>query len=462
MPTVNESLKKFGETADQIKTYLGEIKEKSQNIADEREKFDNLLKSEEVQKLLQVAEDLKEGQFKSAFQPAPAGIQYKDANAVLRARSEDERVKRFQELSDGVYYAINSIQKKNLQTGRQEEPLAIAKRLSAFSELESLQKTLTTDGAGTGAEWVPTGFSASVEDDIRHDLQLAANFISFDPGSNPFNLFVKHGTSKAKKRTSETGPMIGSNLKTAKIQFDVEEMYVFTSISDTELEDAAFEMFPVMREDMNRAFAEGFETALLNGNKSDGSHHDSEVVDPDDARKLVDGIRHRVHGSGQLGLSATVDMGNAAPTAAKFREIRALMGKYGIKPSEMIFACPLSVYLMLIALDEVHTIDKYGASATILHGELGKIYGIPIVPSGEYPTNLNANGVHDGVTTDRTSSQLINRRTWLIDHRGPIRFEQDKTITTGIHDLVVKSRYDFKHKVPANSVNVAELRNIAA
>jgi hypothetical protein len=73
------------------------------------------------------------------------------------------------------------------------------------------------------------------------------------------------------------------------------------------------------------------------------------------------------------------------------------------------------------------TVDKYGPGATILTGELGRIFGIPIISPG-YAVKTEADGKQS--TTESNNSKghitLFNPRNFLAGTRRDTQFFMDR------------------------------------
>ena len=129
--------------------------------------------------------------------------------------------------------------------------------------------------------------------------------------------------------------------------------------------------------------------------------------------------------------------------------MRKQMGKYGTSPKELAWVVGPSVYAQMLNIDEVATLEKFGPQATILSGALAVFRGIPIIVSEFVRENLNASGVYDGTTTNRTVCHLANIRRFYLGLRRPIRVkvQQDARAEYDRWQLVSYQRLDFKgHK----------------
>ncbi len=205
-----------------------------------------------------------------------------------------------------------------------------------------------------------------------------------------------------------------------------------------------------------QAFVDAEETAILNGD-TDGTHQDSDVgASTTDARTAWDGLRKR--GLANAGSSG----GNATATVAKVRTARALMGKWGLNPMDLVAISAIGPYYDLLGDSEVTSVEKYGAAATILNGELAKVAGVPLVVSEHIREDMNASGVYDGSTTDRTSIILVNRRQWALGQRMAIDVEVDDSIYRETYQRVVVAfmREDFQNLGASADDDTAVLYNI--
>jgi hypothetical protein len=74
-----------------------------------------------------------------------------------------------------------------------------------------------------------------------------------------------------------------------------------------------------------------------------------------------------------------------------FAALLALLGKYGDNRDRLAFIADRWTFLKAIQLDDFRTVDKLGANATLLRGQLGAVYSVPVVHSGQLQKS-NATG----------------------------------------------------------------------
>ena len=108
--------------------------------------------------------------------------------------------------------------------------------------------------------------------------------------------------------------------------------------------------------------------------------------------------------------------------------IRKAMGKWGINPADLAFIVGVSAMHAILADTTVLTIDKIGPHATILNGQIGSVYGVPIIASEHVRENLNASGVYDAITTTKTYNLCVNRQEWAMGQRMALDVQVDDSI----------------------------------
>jgi hypothetical protein len=154
-----------------------------------------------------------------------------------------------------------------------------------------------------------------------------------------------------------------------------------------------------------KSLAEGREDAILNGDIVSGTHEDSDISSATSRRKLWTGLRALAHDN-----SLTADLGSLSITT--IRGGRALMGRYGIKPSDVVWIVGMAGFMQMVNIPELTTVDKYGNNATILTGELAKLDGSPVIVSEWVREDLNASGVYAAAST-KTVAYLVNRKGFV-------------------------------------------------
>ena len=315
----------------------------------------------------------------------------------------------------------------------------------------ALSKALDEATATEGAEWVPTLLSADFITKFRLQAKVAALFPDFAMPSNPWKMpyfgglsasnfyFVGESISDEATASPPSTPATGDQTLTAK------KLKSRIYFSDELVEDSIVPVIDTLRADLTVAGTEVVEDLIVNGDIT-ATHQDSDVVDTKDRRKAWSGLR-KLCPSGTKGSLATF---TAASHVAAFI---VLMGKYGINPSELAFITGGVGYNKFRALTEVITVDKYGPSAVILNGELGKLFGSPIVVSEYIRENLNATGVYDGATMTKTEVLIVNRRGFMLGTRGGVKLTFKAEAEVDQNQLIMSFRKAFQPRwTPSSTV----------
>lgn len=366
----------------------------------------------------------------TAIESAPS---WPPSEEMLMEPSDDEAVRAVQRANDELYILSKVL-------GRP------ATELKYFEQLQQrglLGKALSTTAAGAGAEWVPQGFSAQLVEAVNQELALGALHDHISMPTKSYQLPVE-GSDPTAYLTSENAEITASDASTAKVVLDAVTIAARQLFSAEVSEDSVVPILPRLQAQLARALARGIENAMVNGDTSD-THMDSDVTDASDVRKAWIGYRKK----------ALTDTGANADLSTLDAEgllgIKKAMGRYAVDPAECVWVVGNSVFNQLLLLRDsannpmVSTVDKYGPQATIVTGELARLFGIPVVVSALVREDLNATGVYDGVTTDRTALFLVNRRAWVLGDRRRITLEADKDIGKQQVQLVATWRGDFGH-----------------
>jgi hypothetical protein len=102
------------------------------------------------------------------------------------------------------------------------------------------------------------------------------------------------------------------------------------------------------------------------------------------------------------------------------------------------------LYLSLLALTEVITVDKYGPSATILTGEIGKVHGIPIIPTEELGKTDTSGYINQSAGSNTKGSfVIVHTPSWVKGIKREVKMEADRDIQKQQTILVISSRLAF-------------------
>jgi hypothetical protein len=280
---------------------------------------------------------------------------------------------------------------------------------------------------------------------VRAAGKVAPLFTRIDLPTNPWKWPIEGADAvmyRVAEPTSDTATKVGASTPgTAAATFDAEIFGGRTLFSRAVEADSAMAIAGFTRGKLIRAFVDAEEMAILDGD-ADGTHQDADVqaIGATDARTAWDGLRKKA-------LAQTVITGQTATNVANMLAIRKSMGKWGVNPDDCAIIVGIDAYYALLGDDKLLTLDKLGPNATILNGQLGSLYGMPVIVSEHVRQDLNAAGVNDGITETKTYNMIVNRTRFVIGQRMALDVEIDESLYRETYQRVAVAfaREDFQH-----------------
>lgn len=323
----------------------------------------------------------------------------------------------------------------------------------AFHELA--KKNMSSSAAGLGDEWVPTVMATNLLDIIRLAMPVT-NLIPhvFQP-SNPWQNPLLTSVPIAYRKLENTA-ITESDLATGNLTWTAHIFGAYTAYSDELDDDSAIAIAPAVRSGIIRALGEGLEEALVNGDGDNAGHFDNDyqtgVAPFRTYQGGVYGLRHFIMDDSG-GTPSTVSGAGTAITHALVASALATMGKFGanrLASGEVVGLCTAQQWIQLLteASSPIVTVDKYGSQATLLTGELGRLYGVPFMVSHgveQRKDSVAATGQNTVAGPNTLSTALLfNRFNWRIGDRRDFRLERDKDIVAGRNDVVGTARWSMQ------------------
>ena len=342
---------------------------------------------------------------------------------------------------------------RSVLASQQREPGDANPRLLADWQA-NLKAAMDSTTAGSGDELVPTGEAAALWADINVDTHVASLFTRVDMPTNPFEIPLQLGNvawypGVENTATTETA------LTTARQTLTAYELVAEVPWSLTLDEDAVIAMAAEVRSTLVRNAVEVIDDVLLNADTTatNNINADGATINASTGGKAhwllgFDGLLH-------LPLVDNDGQGNdhaAAPSADMFNEARGLLGKYGVRPSELAYVADVGTYIKSLAIDEFRTLDKLGPQATLLNGQLAQVDGIPVIVS-EQMAKSDADGmVTDGGSTNVKGRLLaVNRTQWRLGFRRELMIETTRDIQKRQNIMVVSMRLAFMERTGARA-----------
>lgn len=445
-------------------------------LAKEKEEKD---KGDEVAKLQKEIANLKKAatgvHFDTDSKRVEVGDNIKQAEieAILEHEPYTDDEKKIHKMNDEMY--TGSVLKKMVakNSGREMSQIQAVNEIRkhpyfqnfhGFAQANPVGKAMATASGYEGEDWVPTGYSADLIEKVRLETKIAQLFDKYTMSDNT-EIFPIESTDADMYYISEnTGdddeitaankipaatPATGNRTMTAR------KGGVRVVLSEDLKEDSIVKVVPWINKHLITKFAEGLESAVINGDRS-GTHMDSNVTAATDRRKMFVGLRFTADGNYEYSLSTF--------NYDSVMKIPEQMGVYGASYDQLFWIVGTKLRHRLGYIRDaqnnnvVLTLDKYGPNATVLKGEIGKLANIPIILSGQLPENLNATGVYDGSTTSKGIMLLVYRPGFVLGERRALKIKTAEIIDTDQIKVVATMRKAFFHRY--NDSIVAQGYNI--
>lgn len=284
--------------------------------------------------------------------------------------------------------------------------------------------------SGYGDEWVPDLWSAELWREARLENVILPLFRVVEMPSNPYELPLE-GTDPTVYYVAETadetdltlagsGSAIpDSKVGTGKVQLAAKKLALRVGVSAEMQEDSIIPAIALFREQAVRAMADTIDALLLNGDTETGSTGN---VNSDDGAPTAGTYYLALDGLRKLGLvTTTANKINAAgaPTLTAMRQTRFTMAyKYSVNPRNLAWIVDGGTYGALLNLPEFVTMDKAGAAATAMTGQIGMVDGAPVLVSAAMPLT-EADGKCSATASNNTKGQavVVYRPGWIVGYR---------------------------------------------
>lgn len=308
---------------------------------------------------------------------------------------------------------------------------------------KSLLEKVNTHSSVTvsSAEFERMG-AAGIERDIENELIVARMFreIQMNAANMTVPIMPDAGYAEITANTTASGTQPNGNLDRrgapygapyegitlSEINLNTIKMISLGFLGNETEEDAIIPILPLIRESMIRSHARGVENMILAGNDVDGVYTSG----------AKDGLIKLARSNGRM---ITTNATNTPLTAATLFGMRKVMGKYGLNPRDLVYIVSQDAYFQLIEDAEFQDADLVGTdNATKLTGEIGKVYGSPVVMSDEFA----APGA------GRFHALALNKRNFVIPRLRGLTVESDYEVREQRRVLVTSQRLGFNEIIP--------------
>lgn len=382
-------------------------------------------------------ETLKEAQEASKTEVEKIREELKEATATRKADFIPDPVMSEKEVAS----ATSKIKGLYLNSKILDRPLSSMK---GFKEAASIIEKAVKPSDITG--WAAEEFSNDVIEKLEQELMVANLFPTLTMPDNRQTLSIPARTGNLSAYL--VAPAVNAverAITGGKVSFEVKKFKAFSAIADESDPELVAAVTDLTQMELVRSIARGVENAIING--------DTLFTNASDVRKAFDGLR-------AIGNPNAVDMGGVAITAPKINATRKAMGIWGINQNDLALIVSPTAYFQLLDIEQFQTMDKFGPMATVLTGEVGKVFGIPVIVSEYIAENLETSGADDAGTGATTQAILVNKNYFAMVARGGVVVERDRNIIAGVENMVASRHLTFG-KLYTAGTPIATLINVA-
>ena len=282
--------------------------------------------------------------------------------------------------------------------------------------------------------------SSNIERDIQVELVLAPMFreIAMQSATQILPILPDAGYAEFTANQAASGSSPHGNLETRGDAYgtpfggnDLTERTLSTKklISQSYLgneteEDAIIPILPLIRESIIRSHARAVENMILVGNHADGTFGTGGAA--------PDGLVALAAADSDKTQSATA-FASEKLTAAQLLAARKNMGKYGIRPQDVVYIVSVAEYHNLISDAAYADSSQVEGLATKITGQVGQVYGSPVVVCDEFAT----------AAVSKYYAVAVNTRNFVIPRLRGVTVESDYEVANQRRVLVASQRLGF-------------------
>jgi len=319
-----------------------------------------------------------------------------------------------------------------------------------------LQKVNTMSSVQVSSDNFEREVSQNIEREIQLELVLAPLFREIQMNTASMILPIMPDTSYAQvsnavgsgsgtyqngsldERAGLTGAgTAGIALK--EIDLRTIKMVAKSYLGNETEEDTIIPILPLLREAMIRQHARGVENLmLLGGATSAGGAYSAATLGT--ATKGL--VAYAESQSRNVTNSATVNgtggTDASSVTSIALLALRKKLGKYGIRPGDVVYIVSQTAYFDLLQDAEFQDFNIVGNMATKLTGEVGQIFGSSVLVCDEF-ANTGATGTY--------SALAVNTRNFIVPRQRGITVESQYLVENQYRVLTTTQRLGFREVI---------------
>lgn len=286
------------------------------------------------------------------------------------------------------------------------------------------------------SESYETIFSQNILCDIQKELIIGNLFQEIPMVSKNLTMMVEGDAGAATWVQSSafgTAATTGAEDRTAltEVTFTTLKLAAKAFMTDETEEDAIVPLLPIVRRRLIEAHAAAIEDAFLNGTGAAG------------VPKGL--IKYATEDSKVAATTAKAD-GTVKVSALMIQQLRRKLGRHGKNPNKLALVVSLDAYYDLLEDPEFQDVSQVSdATAVKLSGQLGRIYGLPVLVSEYFPTKA----------ASAPYAALVYVDNFVIPRQRMVTVERERIASQGKDAYYVTQRLNLQRLISGKGVTVA-------
>jgi len=313
----------------------------------------------------------------------------------------------------------------------------------------NLKAAMDSTTPTTGDELVNTEEARQLWDDVNLVTAVAPLLNIIQMPTNPFLIPLQLGDVNWYPGTENVATK-STSLATNRQTLTAFELVGEVPWSYDLQEDAVIAMMDEVRRTLIMNAAEVIDDVLLNADLSvtNGINSDGTTISTTTVGKAhwligFDGMIHLP----LIDNTAQRNDHNAAVSDDMFNKIRALLGKYGVNPSQLAYIMDINTFIRSLSVANFRTLDKFGPLATVLTGQLGAVEGIPVIVSEQMKrADVDGKVTDAGNVTNTGRVLLVNRTQWRVGFKRQIMMETVRDVQKRQNIMVISFRMGLQER----------------
>ena len=318
---------------------------------------------------------------------------------------------------------------------------ATGKGLNTKFAQATMEKVNTHSGIDVSSADFEQTVSTNIERDIQNELVLAPLFreIAMTSATQILPILPDAGYAEFTSNAQASGsaphgnldprgdaydPSNGAGIVMTERTLTTKKLISQSYLGNETEEDAILPILPLIRESMIRSHARGVENAILAGDDADGVYGTSGAT--------FEGLLHLARNDSDFTQSSTAFASDSL-TALQLLAARKNMGKYGLKPEDVIYVVSQTGYYQLLEDAEFQDVNLVGDQATKLSGEIGTVFGSRVIVCDEFATPATA----------KFHAIAVYPRNFVMPRLRGVTVESDYEVANQRRVLVASQRLGF-------------------